>query len=1580
MKPRPGDFSMGWDIPDYLRTGVSGFFMFQQAPPNAAEEQRKLDNNVKRFNNHQLSKNPIGQALAQQIQQDMEEKSKEKGIKLPSDHIGLTIADSGRRHTEDHVMAESVRVTQRFIQRAEDKVRDDGLINLSAIARRVVTDAKPLRLMQGLPQPGPKPAEKRLVGDTTAEPPAKRTVRLQSLSGVQTFEDMLDSRKDFWRRERGAGDDGKVFQRDFISARHVANLLWQPYNDKQTVCCNSLTGMCRAQLDPGLQHPLLKSTGCMAYLSPLQYDALSGGEPLDPHAFTDRLCIFCNRYQILHTVLADTAKRTNAIGEELPTYYYRVNSVGEYDSAGCIQEHSDKNAQSLHGILGPVVVYNTAHFQPVVGIVGANDWEITKVFTLEEYERKKSVLNSHPLAFGWEETGPFYRLNHNALPVVPQVSPYEIRYTRIENGPFSAALVLEGYFGQRDSTKNYGHVFWDLRRALADPDFLDRPSPLCAPERLKQLEAKNLLFDPGANRLFQRYFIWSPIAMHQPAQSPAYETSRVYYTFLYIINGIHALREEYGKILPPSLKKKFKIILAAYEPMRRHFQETADLSDETLERPVFFPPLQQNVSTFFTVYPRPAKLSCRVEDFEYLSYEVRVLTKPKPDAVLRQHYLNREVGLLHSVEMLDQARNTEDLFPPIYLARSGAYTAATEKFHFLHNQLRRYVFVRWPVNSIASFAPAGTQPVSEESTEMIRRKSLREHAETLVRNMKHAYTEVLFHMEMENAQYRSLISYIEQATMEFGRTVEWVQQILGHDRGIGRFLAMLGIEDFNQLLPAGFTADINGVNGDRWQKNTYLLAALFRVHVLERLYALEAPVNAGIRQQLLLLSHSHFDLIRCICERGPYVLVRDDHFLENNSVLPSALVKAQFQAGYVPVTSMLRACWPRPDRAFHPGSVPNIAHALVYVNFFAEDDNAKEIFRLQHLVKHRANMRFAVFKALKGIFGEARDNFSTCIERMLEMSWKGLWAHCTVSPGFRVSMQLDSIFRNTDRQDARRTLDEFINAYIKHGECEKITCMHLFNDSIVEAISTQAACVGPLQQTLREVYGTDIFQRSVGAMEAARLVLAREESFDLRRLAQVSTRLSLEYTQKVCNLQKPSFVKFMCMVILASDEERHATNRMLRAHHQLQPCHQERIESFIRKLHPRGVLYAEDLVVVGMTDATIQFLSNLEDRMDSGIEIATVEYMRLPLLQYNVVGYFFAFLDCYLAYSPLRILNTAVLDAQEKSIRRVSSSAANASLTTATISLCCHQWNKFPPSKQFPKKILNADGVPSYEVTLGSQSIQYDPVADKILCGSNSTLPAKRGGQQAKRRAQRIWEMENGIIPPDIHEEFRVIRRPNKVAKSQSSARTTQQRRLEGRIPNCQRCEVLQVNLEGRLVQCPPMKVPKEKKKKVQKLDLEQKRRQDKIRISPITRATFLDVSKPPFWIAPCCGLISGYNFSAWGPNGYVCGACLPKSNHEKALQTEILCMSCASVVSNRPMFKTCTQPECENPGKTTVCKHAATPILLLDDVYENQMRYLYFCDVCFRKYRQVSPTTLLSLSSIKAQSLDMINRITREK
>lgn len=1572
--------SFGWCLSSFVRTGKSEFFMFQINEVPVPDPQ--LEKNIKRYNNHQGSKRALSEHLAKRIRTDVERKTAVLNGKPGDKRIMLEMTEPPKRHTDDITTQESIRVAQQIIKNPEFVPDKDGIFPLP---RRVYTDGQPFGAMTFMKTGVKRPVEPvAKVGQSS-----KRLVQLRSFpDNIKTFQDLLDARKEFWREDKGLGREGAFFPRDYISSRHVATLLWQPYNEKQRSCCNSLTGNCRAQIEPGLKHPLSPTIAAMSYLSPLHREALLNQEPVADY-YLDPLCIFCSRYQILHQVLSDVCGQGDAIVEEIPSYYYCVGRVGEYDQTGCIQEHSTKTNKSVRGILGPVVTYNVDYFRPVVGILDDNGWDVRLTLPVDEYKDKADEYKNRKVVYGWEETGPFYRLNHNALPVIDQVDPYERRYTLIKDGPFSPRGVLKGYYRQRAISHNtyVGHLFEDLRVALQDEQFFDHPSPLLSQQNINDMIRTNCVIDLEATHPLDKYFPWKYVCMHQADKAPDRSTHRVYYTFLMIVNHLKYLLET-SKQIPDTITTKLGLQLKSYNPMTEYFKTATDLSDEALNELVWYEPLQSNVSRFFTVYPRLKKVDCRIDDYEYLEYEVRSIKRPTPDHTLRELYA---LQLLppHSEEVLNEAKSFDHLFDDIRGARTGAYTNATAHFQKFYRQMRKFTYVKWPSNSISMFTPVGTQPIDPNGAEAIRRTSLLKQANILIGNMTNAFLEVQCLLHMENARYNSLLTYLPHILQPFEQVVEWVKDIIIAEGSAQRLFKLIGVEHLNHLLDDGFSTNSNGINGSHWLNNIYLLTALVRVHILEQIYLLESPLHTQHRNLLILLRNSHFALVTAVCERGPTYPVRDDKFLKETAALPSETSSRIYGGKTQAAMSLLHAVWPIPSREMHEGALPNIGSSMLYLNFFDGEENAKEPFPFQQLFKHRANLKCAAFFKVNEVFvrdpkPNADTPFQNYILNVLELSWKGLWSHCTVSPSFKCSRQLDSIFRNTDRADVRTVLQTLFNTYEKHGD-DKIRADMLVNSSIMEAIYRHSKSCSPIITMLDAVYRTNIFHRAVAHMELVRTVLNEEETLDLRRLYTITQRISLKYTEKISAVKKHSFIEIICNVIKSADEQRYLEKKMFAAKEQLDQRQQHLIESIIKKLNPRGILYAEDLQLTGMTEATIITLSELEDHQNNDpvpLARSIQMYRALSPNQYNIVGYFFEYLQLYSKYTPLIILNTDFLEKQTKSLQCIGNCKPDdeipAGLVTAEFSLCCNRCNKFPPTKQFQKKTVSDAGVVKYHTTLGNQSILYDPVTNEILCGAIQGKTKKRNTPHARRREQRQWEIMNGVIPIDVADDFVKIR-SLKANSDISMLRVVHQRQIEGRIPYCLRSTTLSVNLSGILLQANITKNPKEKKKKAQKLAFDKTKTGSKFRVTPINRATMLDVSKPPYFITPCCGLVCGYSFSSWGANGYTCGACLPKSNYEKAHFTEILCMSCASVLPNRPSFNYCLQPTCpafQNSKKRTQCKHGASPYLMLDDIFENRIRYLYICDECLRAFKMMITSNMLPLSSIKTQNTAALTQI----
>jgi hypothetical protein len=614
------------------------------------------------------------------------------------------------------------------------------------------------------------------------------------------------------------------------------------------------------------------------------------------------------------------------------------------------------------------------------------------------------------------------------------------------------------------------------------------------------------------------------------------------------------------------------------------------------------------------------------------------------------------------------------------------------------------------------------------------------------------------------------------------------------------------------------------------------------------------------------------------------------------------------------------------------------------------------------------------------------------LAQLLQISLTGSYEHCNVAANFRTTMELNTIFGNADHPEIRTLLDTLLSSCAQKNE-ERWKYDKVLNNIFMEFVALQLQGNAAVNDAIFDIYATDLALKSLVLMDTVRIVLNHKHSLNLLDVFEVEKKLCLKYSRKLANRQCVGNIQAICNVILASDETRYDSVYRKRAtltvDYQMTAEQQWMIECFIQHLNPNRALYAEELKYVGLRDETIRALSRIEDlqkKRPEACNLAIAEFDRLDRHQASLAAYFFEYLNRYLRFQPILITNLDWLEKQEHALMKIAklNTADNIpeALETGIASPCCDRWNVFFPTKSYMwKTIDDKTGKKEYHTTVGNQSLRADPVSGEILCGFVHSKPSKKKNPSHFRKLQRNLEIEAGLIPSDIDKEFITVRKEYLAAQRKSNSgeipRLTKQRKLEGRIPDCARSRVLQMNLRNIVLHCPPLKIPKQKKKDAQKKLVEEKKAQDRNRLYPLTKATLLPVSKPPYFISPCCGRIHGYKLGNWSANGYFCGGCLPDSNNEKAIANELLCAACLGVIPNRPAFNRCSVEQCKafKSKKKNKCKHGAQPVILYDDVYRNGLAFQFICDDCMSAWRH-TPEETLRLSAIKAHTVEAVSSV----
>lgn len=1662
-QPRGQRVRFGWDLEYFLERGVSSLVMTPDVEETDEENEQKMLQALHRYNQHQISKEQTSAQLAAEISESIKANSAARTKPSEQQPIQLTMMEQNRG-PETAITTEALVIGRRHVRRSAADAQalasegGDGTDADGKPRNAVLTNAKPISSLMLINDERSRRREqekKRLVTELESQgadasspppsnPPAKRMMTMNSFSaiGATQLEDLVNENTKYWRRNKNPGDGLKLFRREVVSSRHIAKVLFEAFDQRrQAPCANAISGFCRSLRDPALQHPCKPGAVCMRYLSPLQWQAYELGEEVPvigspgDRFFLDPLCVFCYRYQLTQEVSQDGVAGSSSINTEIASYYHQVDIIGEYDKSACIQEHNG----NVSGILGPVVAYNTAAFRPIVGILREGTWQMERILTVEEYELEKETLTNCTIVMGWAETeAVLMQVNNNTVPSTAQLSPYENRITRIKDGPVSLRLLLERYFRHhsKHSTLStemaYEHLFMEFRDVVTQLDALcrDKPYPLFEKGNIALLEERKQLADPNASssQPFKRYHPWQYVCIHPFDKSPPRKGHYIYYTFLYVVNGICHLEKTLTS-LPLSTKRKLKNYIKAFGPMQEYFKQAdGDYSDARIcTHRMVCEALGTETSCYFASYPRPKKLCFLVSDYEFLELETIVLGRAQPNSeLLRLYSAGDGCEPPHSAALLQEGYEYEQLFPAIRRAQLGAYQAASDLFAKLHFDLRESAQLQWPSNTISAFAPVVGSDDEVDGTELNRRAALSGYAEEMIKQMNRTFRELLMMLDNENRQYAALVENLELAVREFGEAATWVKDMLAFHGNAGRLLELLGIHSFDYLLPAGFHTDAVGIGTQPWQQNSYLLTALVRVCMLDRLRALERPSQQRQRYLLLLMRNSHCDLVSACLERGPSVKVRDDEWLATHSVLPTTVTPWADMQDYKPVMSMLAANWPTPTRERHEGQLPNLANSMLYVNFFGEFEG-KYYFFLQEIFKHRNNLRLCGHAKFQTIFskdaliyslrklnklkqpGKLKFHGAPKLQKrsdaiitmrnlmllLLELSLKGLYEHCDKVPNFRCTMELNSLFTNGDHPTVKELLDKLFGTVEQIAENERLKFEKLINDILMEFMATQLRYNAAVHDVVRKAYRFELTSRSLVNMDLLRIVLDRRHTLHVVDVFGLQQRLSIKASQKVANRRPFGNIEAMCRVIQESDERRYDSvyknAARLTVEYQITAEQQWMVECFVQHLDPLGNLYAEELAYIGLTESTIRDLARidkLQEGCDFVIEDSISIFNNMDIYQSSIVAYFFEYLWRYVRFRPITITNTAFLERQNRTLRKVAAPETEipSALYTGVASICCDRWNGFFPTKQYFWKI-EEEGKPGkiYNSTVGNQSLRKDPVSGEILCGAQQNKPGKKKHPGYFRKLQRNLEIEAGLIPTDIEKEFTTVRSQYLEAQRKSNPndipRLAKQRRLENRVPDCARTRVLEFNLNGIALQCPPMKLIKQKKKEAQKKTVDEKKSQDRERLYPPSKSSILPVSHPPYLISPCCCRIHGYRLAHYGANGYFCSGCLPYSNNEKAIANELLCAICLSVVPNRPAFNQCTDDNCvgRRAKKRNKCKNGAQPVLLFDDMYTGRMAYQFFCDDCMLPFRAV-PQELLRMSAIKSQSPAIANKILTEQ
>lgn len=1586
------------------------------------------DSELARFNMHRLAEDEIASATAAQID--------------------LMLADEERRNNKSQKNAskpkfeitESKKVTSSSLAA---NVVQIGRAHMKNVEEIIPLPPRPEKYVYTVSK-DPKILNKRLEERKEEEkkrhseklfPSTEDSVSKKPRPSFESFESSIQSYEELFKNSRRyfTGPAKRTPKVRFsrvprnVSARHIQNTLWQPYHEELRECCGSRTGTCQS-LSPKLNHPLSKQKVCMAYLSEVQYEAYSKNESVSTlesesdQFFKNYLCVFCYRYNISRIIADDSTMQGSSItSDEIADYYHITGVEGEYRQDVCFQNQGGL----LRGVNGNVVIYQPDTFVPVVGVISeSNPRVISRILDMVDYENEAESLKDKKLAYGWSERGVFFKLNNNTVPECADINPYVYTYTRIKDGPLCARLILKGYFASRADTAKFS-LFEDFNALLEGfNEIWKRPHPLITRRKVQQYELKKQYLDPEATSVWQKYHVWEHVCAHAATQPPNGRSCRIYYTFLYVINGLIELNEK-NSSYPEEISKKLKRYINSFSNFQDYYKNCGgDYSDKRIqEERVVDTELELNCSKLFSCYPRVKKIGFVVHEYRYLAFETVTLKVPGPDVELAKLYAS--YAKPHSNITLSRESQIDTLLSQLKKLSTGSYHNLTVFYNQMVVLLREpKVLFDWCArNSLAWPRNLLVQNLHLKSSDVNRRSEMDTNAAAMSNAMERILRKVFELHRRENKQYRIYRKLLNLALEPFVNVHAKFTEIIQRD-GAGSLFALIECEDLSYLLPDGYIADIDGINFIPWKENTILLTALIRVFILDRLIDLEDIEQRRKRYLLTLLRNSHVPLVNVICELPPdEPFKRNDSWLKYMSIMPQGGFVSHTHANYRPSLSYLDAYMPYPTLSFHQGRLPNLCSATTQTNYFFDGSSDMYTSFLNPIFKHKSSVTPCGGKKFKNIFSNDpvrhclkttitklskkknvpamidTVNFSSIIPKrffilnLLKCSFLGVYEHATVRPSFKITTQLLSLFDNADSQDVRELFDEFTTNFTTIGEKKKkLKFEKIMNDVILEYLNLLHTGTA-IQHTVVNLYGVDPTHRAVIAMDYVRLGIS-QASLSLYTLYDLRQRNPVKLSAKVINNYCKSTVDRICEVILVSDEPRYASSNRKFAHipkqFQIQDDEIVIVHSFIDKLNPTGTIYAENLKYVGLTDETIEALSkinNIVSQTPYNIEDAVKIFEDLEIRQSSIVAYFFNTLKEYLKYGELISCDKDFVEGQERALKKIAGIPKHVtdyelpkSIHHTAVCAACNIWNGVSPSSQYYMKEFVSETATHYLMPHGNQSVSVDLISGGLVCKITRKPAKKKKGnaRDAPADSNASNEPKFFSVTSSYIEKSR--------AEGTEPKRLNTIRQMEYRTPHCGRIPLIMANLRGGRIFTTKDKVkhPYGKRKTQQFKDRVANMTNDPICIYPPLKPRPLIMANPPYTISPCCGNIRTTGPQCWGVNGYFCGACLPRSNIELAIVGEILCYSCRQVVPNaggsRCPIKKCPSNmilalDANLRKQDLQCTHGASPVYVVDDKIGKPV-YAYFCDSCYREFESCEPGLVSISSVVNRDSLPVMNVI----
>jgi hypothetical protein len=1575
---RPGTF--GFSLLRIIEHGDFSLFDVRKTKANM-EQIRKASS---RRMSHIQNKIPMAEAMATKIIDEVDKNKARPTAPPEAGRIVVSTVIKKERGVVDTPLVEKIEFSA-----AAHPSRSQYELIPKARVDAIQTSAQSFPELEDYLQ---EKAKRKIDADAPTNEPKRIKVQMKSFDAQHTkVSDLADKTLEYaYTHTKKVKSNIQNLHRFIeVTPKDVQAVLFIPFDAKQKHCV--MGNLCQSMMEP-LKHPL-RNEPCMGFFSPIVWNALRTGEQLSPlhteaenRSFQHSQCEFCFRKWVTDQVGTNMLNRDQIPRQQIASRHYSTDLPGSWDKSAMIAPEREKKSQRLNGLLGNVPFFNPLNFRPMVAIMN-QEWEIQKWLEVEDYKKSEKDYATTRVAFGWLETGPFYEMNNMMQPKVNHQDPYLNVIMEVKGG-YNISSVLAGYFRKCEG-RNYSHIFLPFNELLKRNVFtLDYPG--FHPQLIGEFENQGRLRDPSAENPYEKYWPWNEdYVMHSIDLDLPYENYSIYYTAIWVLNSLVYLKRLNAEI-PPSIVAKLESFADMYLPLL-NWMQTHTLDDATLRSMTMKLPDEDYIaSVFYVLYPRhgEAQKKFRIEDFQYLEFEYKQYRRYTPEQQLEFFYLfEKKAELPHSEDFVRDYCKFDEYIASKKQMPFICYPEVTDTFKRFFTCLRRHAKIDWPVDTISHLGNADTNP------EFQLKKT-----EDFFRKVHECFVNLLAFFKLENLRYEKLVAWLPHVLCPFDKTVAWIARCLNTNGSAVNLMRRLGVRDFSHLLPSGFVANTVGINNVSWRHHCILLALLVRVHITQELHGLESACKRTVRNNLILLRNSHFALLRAILERGFALPVKTDVELRSRAAIRPGMFSADFTRGHQLTVSIYDANFPVDTREVHEGQLPRSYFMLAH-NFFTELE--KPSFRFQKILSLTLLKCTVHSEFLEIINSEENSSLRRLLYFLLELSLKGLYKSANVVPSFRVSMQIDEMFRNLDYAPVRQRINAWLNTVLKRGkEGEDKLCFHQFIDHLfMEYAYFNLRCNPTAHDMILQQYCDDFWSRSLTVMDIVRNVLDRQRSLKLEDIHYYTQeKFDVKVSHKVMRPNKIPFWTFFQFTIIQCDKERYNSRKFCEKISEVDVIN---IQDFVRHLDPNGTLYKNDLLI------PFNGIQSLVDCVNAVYEIhkqctnatnivsltkqAIEEVHKVSIAHYPLLARVVTELYAYRKYKSMEIIDRGFI---EKSIKMLCLNSACDSIdqvpigrSIACIAPCCSTLKKSLASKQF-KPVQPVEGRPIINSTLGNRDLAIDPADRRITCGIKNSRQGKRSTQvslkqRSKKAANKgtslqMWRKTENLKLIALGQQAQITDQLQGFAHNEETINklVETQRLKEGIGLTCESTEPLVINALGAVIECEQnLKINGAKRREAQRLKSLSRQKPDPMRVQHNNRLQNTVIGMPPLIISTCCGELSSYNFLGYTGAGYCCGWCLPRANEFAAFRTENICEICYQTLANSPTLNKCPVPNCSK--EYTKCPHGAFPIIMYDDLRWMCVRKVYVCDSCFRKFdKHTNCNFFYALSVVKNGFIEMVRTI----